>query len=79
MFFTQKRKILLEIGNRCDNNLPFVVVERIERYGSYYLAEYVSVVRIYEAYLDSSRWHCLVDRACGTTRWIPHGKVQEEW
>ena len=34
---TKKRKILLEIGNRYDNNLQFIVVERIRRYGSYYI------------------------------------------
>ena len=36
---------LLEIGNRYCNNLQVVVVERIRRYGSHSLAEYVSVVR----------------------------------
>ena len=41
------RKRLLEIGNRYDNDLQFVVVERTMRYGSYqvfFLAEYVSSV-----------------------------------
>ena len=41
LFF--ERKILLGIGNRYDNNLQFLV-ERIGHYGSYALAEYVSVV-----------------------------------
>ena len=30
-----KGKVLLGIGNRCDNNMEFVVVEIIRRYGSY--------------------------------------------
>ena len=45
IFRALKRKILVEIGNRHDNNLQFVVVERIRRHGSHALAEYVSVVR----------------------------------
>ena len=31
------------------------------------------------AYFDSSNWHCLVDRACGDTKWIPHGMVLPDW
>ena len=69
-----ERKTLLGIGNRYDNNLQFDVVERIRRYGSYYLAGYVSVVRLNSRF-DSSSRHCLVDRACGSTRWTPHGTV----
>ena len=34
-----------------------------------FLAEYVRI------YFDSSSWHCLVDHACGDTKWIPHGTV----
>ena len=45
-------------------------IERIRQYGSlFFLAEYVS------SYFDSSTWHCLVDRACGDTKWTPHGMV----
>ena len=43
--YRNERKILVESGNRYDNNLQFVVVERIRRHGSHYLAENVSVVR----------------------------------
>ena len=25
----------------------------------------------YLAHFDCSNWHCLVDRACGDTKWIP--------
>ena len=63
---------IIKIGNRCDNNLQFVVVKRVRRYGSYSLAEYVLVVR-------RSLWQlqliCLVDRVYGSTKWIPHGTV----
>ena len=37
--------MLLGIGTRYDNNLLFVVVEIIRRYGSQYWAEHVLVVR----------------------------------
>ena len=43
VFHTEK--ILLEIGNRYDNNLQFVVVEIIGRFGLCSLAGYVPVVR----------------------------------
>ena len=35
-------------------------------------------IRTYVAYLDSS-WHCLVDRAFGNTKWIPHRTVLADW
>ena len=35
-----------------------------------FVAEYVR-----SSLFDSSSWHCLVDRACGDTKWIPHGTV----
>ena len=50
---SNKRKILLGIGNRCDNNLRFAVVERIRRYGLYSSPGYASVV-----HFDSSSGHC---------------------
>ena len=30
------------------------------------------------AYFDSISWHCLADRACGNTKWVPHGTVLAE-
>ena len=33
----------------------------------------------YVSYFDSSSWHRLVDRACGDTKWIPHGTVLADW
>ena len=33
----------------------------------------------YVAYFESSSWHCSVDRACGDTKWIPHGTVLAHW
>ena len=33
----------------------------------------------YVAYFDCSSWHCLVGRACGDTKWIPHGTVLADW
>ena len=33
----------------------------------------------YVARFDSSNWNCLVDRACGSTKWIPHGTVMADW
>ena len=33
----------------------------------------------YIAHFDSSSWHCLVDRACGDTKWKPHGTVLADW
>ena len=39
-----KWEMFLGIGNRCDNNLQ-LIVDRIRRFGSYYLAEYVPVLR----------------------------------
>ena len=37
---SRERKLLLEIGNRCENNVQFVAVEKIRRYASYSLTEY---------------------------------------
>ena len=54
MAWGEKGKIILGIGNRYDNNLQFVVVERIRRYRSYSSAGYVSVVR---SHFDSSSGH----------------------
>ena len=31
------------------------------------------------AHFDSSNWHYSVDRACGDTKWIPHGTVLTDW
>ena len=33
----------------------------------------------YVSYFDSSSCHCFVDRACGDTKWIPHGTVLADW
>ena len=70
------RKILLRMGSRYGNSPQFVVIERIRRCGSYSLAGYVSVVR---SRFDSSSRPCLVDRAFGSTKWIPHGTVLADW
>ena len=35
--------------------------------------------RVSIAFFGSSSGHCLVDRACGTTKWIPHGTVLADW
>ena len=40
------KEIIVEIGNRYDNNLQLVAIGRTRRYGSYSLAEYVLVVRM---------------------------------
>ena len=38
-----------------------------------------SIVFLTEYHFDSISWHCLVDRARGDTKWIPHGTVLEDW
>ena len=68
----RQRKIFLGIGNRYYIYLHVVVVERIMRYDTYCLAGYASGVR---SHFDSSSGRCLVDRACGSTKWILHGTV----
>ena len=59
-------------------NVQFVVEEIIRRYGSYGVVGYVSVLLV-RRHFDSSSRHCLVDSACGSTKWIPHGTVLADW
>ena len=54
--------------------MSFVVPDRIRRYCSYFFWRSTC-----ETYFDSSSWHCFVDRACGDTKWLPHGTVLVEY
>ena len=84
--FIQQRKQIFGIGNRYDNNLQFVVVKSITRYGSYSLAGYVSVVcsLLRQQQRALCGWSRLLDYLLDTAhngvgRLVEHANRQVPW